>query len=158
MKQQLRHTLAGIVIMAALAIGTASMLRLAGPYVRNSQDALWIVPNALGPLWWIIASVLGWTGALLMFLYLIMNQQWSGLLLSRILIAAGLVCFGMAPLNSGWIPWGVMISSIGGCYVSFLIATDWCHRENKWQDLWIALTGWMRRKEDGRARHRSIAG
>jgi len=155
----MRHTIMGACAVVAVTLGYAALLRWAPPHAvqvsQNSQDALWALPNALGAWWWGIAAFFATMGALTMFLYMFMNQPFSGLLMSRIILMAAMVCFALTPLNSGWLPWGVMLASIGGFYASFLIATDWCNRQNKWHDLWAALT-WRKQGRDGNRQGRLL--
>lgn len=111
---------------------------------HEAQTALWYIPSQAGLLWWSICAVAAGTAALTMFLYLIMNQKFSGLLLSRMIITMSLVCFALVPLNSGWLPWGVLLASFGGLYASFLIATNWCDRHDKWE---VLMSIFRRRQE-----------
>lgn len=111
----------------------------------NAQDILWSLPATLGNTWWLICAAFAVPAGMGMFLYMIMNVPFSGLLLARMIIVASMVCFALAPLNSGWIPWGVLFASVGGLYATFLIASDWCGRENKWHD----LGAWVRKQIHG---------
>ena len=108
----------------------------------SAQDLLWALPNKLGNAWWLLCAAFSAPASLGMFLYMAMNQPFSGLLLARLVIVASLVCFSLVPLNSGWLPWGVLLASIGGAYATFLIVTDWCGREHIWHD----LGAWVRRR------------
>lgn len=107
---------------------------------HEAQDALWYIPNHIGRLWWVIAAVSAACGAVTMFLYMIMNRAFSALLVARLLIVGSLVCFALIPLNSGWLPWGVMLGSVGGLMTAFLIATNWCERHDKAQ-IWWSIFG-----------------
>lgn len=115
----------------------------------NAQDALWGPANYLGHGWWYICSAIAGTAALTMFLYMIMNQKFSALLVSRVILTASMVCFTLIPLNSGWLPWGVLLAAVGCFYASFLIATDWCNRHDKWQVMRGILTGRKQEQHDG---------
>ncbi len=119
---------------------------------ENAQALLWYLPNALGHGWWYICAVIAGCAAVTMFLYMIMNEKFSGLLMSRTIMCGGLLCFALVPLNSGWLPWGVLLISIGALHASFLIATDWCNRQDKWQRVREILTG--RRKAQDAHQHR----
>ena len=116
----------------------------------NPQDLLWSIPNMLGHGWWYLCSALAFIAMLTSFLYLIMNEKLSALLLSRVLLCAGMVCFWLIPLNSGWLPWGVLLTTSGYALASFLIATNWCHRQDKWETFRAILTG--RKHADKRSR------
>ena len=100
--------------------------------MSNPQDLLWAFPTSMGNWWWVVCAVFSIVGATLCFLHLIMNERFSVVMLSRLLMTGGYIAIGMVPLNSGWLPWGVLLLSIGGCYTYFLIATNWCHRVDKW--------------------------
>ena len=97
----------------------------------NPQDLLWSIPSSLGNGWWLICSAFALPGAGLCFLYLIMNERMSVLVFSRLLMTGGLLAIGLVPLNSGWLPWGVLLLSAGGFCSYFLIATNWCNRHDK---------------------------
>ncbi len=118
----------------------------------TAQDLLWKIPGAMGHGWWYMCSAIATAATLTMFLYMIMNQRFSGLLISRVLMTGGMLCFALVPLNSGWLPWGVLLISIGALHASFLIATDWCNRHDKWQRVREILTG--RRKAQDAHSHR----
>lgn len=144
-------------MLLGLTLAYSALLRwLPDKFTQNAQDALWAIPTSMGPAWWMISSIFAGIGALTMFLYMIMNQPFSGLLVSRIILMGAMVCFALVPLNSGWLPWGVMLASVGGAYASFLIATNWCERQNKWRDLWGAIASIAVRRRD--RVHRSIVG
>ncbi len=118
----------------------------------NAQDLLWKIPGIMGHGWWYMCSAIATAATLTMFLYMIMNQKFSGLLISRVLMTGGMLCFALIPLNSGWLPWGVLLISTGALHASFLIATDWCNRQDKWQRVREILTG--RRKAQDAHQHR----
>jgi len=99
----------------------------------SAQALLWGIPNYFGHGWWYLCSGISLAAAMTMFLYMIMNEKASALLAARVMIWLGLICFSLVPLNSGWVPWGVLIMSCGMLYTSFLIATDWCTRHDKWR-------------------------
>jgi hypothetical protein len=101
----------------------------------NAQEALWYPITVIGPGWWLLCSAFALPAAVLLFLTMIMNEKMSALLLSRVLILGSLVCFGLIPLNSGWMPYGVMFASVGGLLTTVLIATKWCDRTDKWEVL-----------------------
>lgn len=107
----------------------------------NPQELLWAVPSAVGNWWWVVCGVLAITAAILCFLYLIMNERFSAVIFSRVLMTGGYIAIGMTPLNSGWLPWGVLLLSAGGAYTYFLLATNWCMRHDKWS----IIRGWMNR-------------
>ena len=111
---------------------------------QSAQDLLWYVPAMLGHGWWYICSAMALASALTWFLYLIMNERMSPLLVARMTICFGMVAFALVPLNSGWLPWGVMITTSGVFYSGFLIATNWCHRVDKWASLRGLFTGYKR--------------
>ena len=104
------------------------------------------VPHTIGHRWWYLAcAAIALAACLTSFLFMIMNEKFSELLLSRVIICGGMLCFALVPLNPGWLPWGVMLTSAGYLFAAFLIATDWCHIENKWAHVRSILTG--RKKE-----------
>lgn len=112
----------------------------------NPQDALWQLPNALGNSWWLICAMFSLPAAALMMLKLIINEPLSLLTISRTVIVASLVAFGMTPLNSGWLPWGVLLASVGGFMAAVLLTTGWCNRADQRirtlpRVLWQWLTG-----------------
>ncbi len=98
----------------------------------DPQELLWRIPNMMGHGWWYMISGIATAAALTVFLYMIMNERFSALLVARSLLAGAMVCFALIPLNSGWLPWGVLLASAGSLYSGFLIATDWCTRHDKW--------------------------
>jgi hypothetical protein len=112
---------------------------------EDAQSFLWYVPNLLGHGWWYICSAMGLVGSLTWFLYLIMNEKFSALLLSRMLIGMGMFMIGLIPLNWGWVPWGVLFITAGCFYAAVLVATGWCHRQDKWATLATTFTPrWLR--------------
>ena len=119
----------------------------------NPQDLLWALPNLMGHGWWYMCSGLAAAALLTIFLYMIMNERFSSLLVARAMLAASMLCFALVPLNSGWIPWGVLLACTGSLYTAFLIATDWCHRHDKWQTVWNILTGRKRAPDAQRHYH-----
>lgn len=119
----------------------------------NPQELLWKLPNIMGHGWWYMCSAIATAAVLTIFLYMIMNEKFSGLLMARTLLAAGMLCFALVPLNSGWIPWGVLLASIGSLYSAFLIATDWCHRHDKWETVRAILSGRKRAADAQRHYH-----
>jgi hypothetical protein len=118
----------------------------------DAQALLWSLPNYLGNGWWYICSGISLAAAMTMFLYMIMNEKASALLAARVMIWLGLICFSLVPLNSGWVPWGVMIISMGALYTSFLIATDWCIRHDKWR---VIRDMFSRQQERHAGQHRN---
>ena len=110
----------------------------------DPQELLWRLPNMLGHGWWYMCSGIATAALLTIFLYMIMNEKFSGLLVARSLLALSMLCFALIPLNSGWLPWGVLLLSAGGFYSYFLIATNWCNRHDKWDIMrgwWLKLVG-----------------
>lgn len=113
----------------------------------NPQDALWQIPSELGSIWWIICAIFALPAAALMLIRLIINEPVSLLTITRCVIVASLVMFGMVPLNSGWIPWGVLLASVGGLMASILLVTDWCNRTDGAslpRAIWQWVTSWKR--------------
>jgi hypothetical protein len=106
----------------------------------NAQDALWYLPNALGHGWWYIVSGISAAALLTIFAYMIVNERFSRLLVARVLLAGSMLCFALVPLNSGWIPWGALLASLGCLHTAFMIATNWCERHDKWQRMREILT------------------
>lgn len=109
----------------------------------NAQDALWSVPTDMGNLWWLICAAFALPAAILMTVKLIINEPFGLLTVSRAVIVGSLVAFGMAPLNSGWIPWGVLMASVGGLMAAALIATGWCTRKDQSISLSQAVWRWI---------------
>ena len=91
----------------------------------NAQELLWYVPNLLGNRWWVLCSVFAMPGAVLCFLYLVMNEPMSITLISRLLRMGGLISLGLTPLNSGWIPWSALLLAAGCCMSFVLSAIGW---------------------------------
>ena len=110
----------------------------------SPQDALWTIPNGFGATWWIVCSALAAPAALIMFVTMVMRHPFSALLVARVLIVGSLVCFAAIPLNSGWLPWGVLLASAGGLMAAILIATGWCEREDQSLTIAAALGRWVR--------------
>ena len=111
---------------------------------ENPQELLWAIPSATGTGWWLVCSAFALPGAGLCFLYLIMNERMSPLVFGRLMMTGGLIAIGLVPLNSGWLPYGVLLLSAGGFYSYFLIATNWCGRHDKWDIMrgwWLKLVG-----------------
>jgi hypothetical protein len=121
----------------------------------NAQDLLWFIPNLLGNWWWVVCAIFALPGAVLCFLYLIMNERFTIIILSRAIMSGGLVLIGMTPLNSGCLPWGVLLLSTGGCLAYFLLATNWCAHPDKWSIIraWIRSVG--HRQHDNNPGHRA---
>lgn len=119
----------------------------------DPQELLWRIPNMLGHGWWYLCSGLATAALLTMFLYMVMNERFSALLVARSLLLGSMLCFALLPLNSGWLPWGVLLASAGCLYSAFLIATDWCHRQNKWARV-LQILGLRRREQDAHQRTR----
>lgn len=116
----------------------------------NPQDALWQIPTELGNVWWLICAAFSLPAATLMLLKLIINEPLSLLTISRTIIVASLVAFGMAPLNSGMVPWGVFLASVGGFMASILLATGWCNRaDQRLRTLPRVLWHWLTGRERG---------
>lgn len=109
----------------------------------NAQEALWALPTELGNLWWLVCAAFALPAAVLMLLKLIINEPFGLLTVSRSIIVGSLVAFGMAPLNSGWIPWGVLMASAGGLMAAVLIATGWCTRKNQSASLSRIVWNWI---------------
>ncbi len=110
----------------------------------SAQDALWHVPNYFGDAWWLASALMAGVAAFIMFATMILHHPFSALLVARILIVGSLVAFAMAPLNSGWVPFGVMLASAGGLMASILIATGWCERPDQSLTIGRALLRWLR--------------
>ncbi len=119
---------------------------------QTAQDALWYFPTVLGPTWWLICSAFALPAAVLLFLAMIMNEDFSALLVGRLMIMGSLVCFSLLPLNSGWLPFGVMFASVGGLWTTILIATKWCDRTDKWEVL-RRLASFQRERPTTSAHH-----
>lgn len=113
----------------------------------NAQDALWLLPTELGTLWWLICAAFALPAASIMLLKLIINEPFGLLTVSRSVIVGSLVAFGMAPLNSGWIPWGILMASVGGCMAAVLLATGWCNRPNPSASLSRTVWNWISRPQ-----------
>ena len=110
--------------------------------MSNAQDVLWSLPSHLGPLWWVICTLFAGPAATMMVLYMIMRHPFNALMVSRLMILGSLITFALIPLNSGWLPWGVMLASVGGLLTTFLIASHWCERAHPWRDVLQWLQGW----------------
>ena len=107
------------------------------------QEWLWYIPNLFGPWWWIACAIPAAIAAALMFVTAIMRHPADMLFGARMLIVAGLVSFACVPLNSGWLPWGALLSSMGALLASILIATNWCERPDKSLTVTVALWRWL---------------
>lgn len=109
----------------------------------TAQELLWWLPSQMGNGWnWAVAAFAG-PAVILMTLWMIVGHRWDALLFSRLLMLGSFVCFALTPLNSGWLPWGALLASIGGLLTSVLIATNWCGREDKALKMHTALGRWM---------------
>lgn len=134
------HIGVGAASLLFLALGTAGLFFwLPAHYAGSAQDAVWAIPAFFGATWWVIGGVIGGIGAITMFLFMVMNQPFSALLLSRIIIMVAMALSALVPLNSGWLPWGWMLSQIGGCLAALLLATNWCERPHPWRDVASAV-------------------
>lgn len=111
----------------------------------NAQDAVWFVPNLFGSWWWVICAVPAAIAAALLFVTMVMNHPFDLLLVARIMVVGSLVSFACAPLNSGWVPWGILLASNGGLLTSILLATKWCERPDKSVTIPVALWRWAAR-------------
>lgn len=109
----------------------------------DAQDALWHIPTEMGGAWWLICAIFALPAATAMLLKMIINEPLSLLTVSRVIIAGSLVAFGMSPLNSGWIPWGVLLASIGGAMAAILIATGWCNMKSQNMPFQHRVRQWM---------------
>lgn len=97
----------------------------------SPQDFLWSLPTSLGVGWWLMCSALAIPAAGVMLIKLVVNEPFNMLTLTRAVIVCSFVAFGLVPLNSGWLPWGVLLASLGGLMASLLLAVSWCHRPDK---------------------------
>lgn len=95
------------------------------------QQLLWECPTFFGRIWWLVCACFAGPACILILAYMVHNQKWGALLISRLLVMVGLLCFSVTWLNSGFLPWGVLLVSIGGCMSSAMIATDWCNRPDQ---------------------------
>lgn len=115
----------------------------------SAQDLLWWLPSHMGDNWnWLVAAFAA-PAVILMTLWMIVGHKWDALLLSRLLMLGAFVCFALAPLNSGWLPWGALLASMGGLLTSVLIATNWCGREDKELKMHTALGRWALARLEG---------
>ena len=111
--------------------------------MMTAQDLLWMIPSACGGWWNVLVSALAAPACVITFLWMVHGQRWSSLLFARLLMLGGFVCFALIPLNSGWLPWGALLTSAGGLLTSVLIATDWCNRPDKTVKMHTALGRWL---------------
>jgi hypothetical protein len=121
----------------------------------SAQDLLWSVPNFVGDWWWVACAIFAFPAALLCFLYLIMNEKFTIVILSRAILSGGMMLIGLTPLNSGCLPWGVLLVSTGGCLAYFLLATNWCAHDDKWAIVKAWIRGGGHRQHDNNPGHRA---
>jgi hypothetical protein len=107
------------------------------------QEMLWWLPSTLGNGWnWIVAAMAA-PACVLMLLWMVIGHDWTALLFARLVMLGSFVCFALAPLNSGWLPWGALLAAAGGLLTSVLIATNWCERTDKTVKMHTALGRWL---------------
>jgi len=106
------------------------------------QDTLWAFSNHFGDGWWLLCAAFALPAAFIMLLKMVINEPFSALLVGRVFLMGGFLAFGVAPLNSGWMPIGVLLASIGGCVSAVLIATNWCARKDQSLTIPSALWKW----------------
>lgn len=95
------------------------------------QGALWAIVNGAGRWWDIVVGVIALSGAMALFVKLILYHPLDMLVISRVVIGIGLLLAFYSTLNSGWlkISWALLVI---GCFMStVLIVTGWCHRADK---------------------------
>jgi hypothetical protein len=115
----------------------------------SAQDALWFVPSQLGPWWTGAVGLIAAAASVLMFLTMVLRHPFNALLVARVLMLGGSICFAMTPLNSGWQPWGALFASSGVLMTSLLIATDWCNRPDQALRVHTAIWRWSMRLVHG---------
>lgn len=109
------------------------------------QETLWAFSNHFGQSWWLMCSAFALPAAFIILLKMVINEPFSTLLVGRVFLMGGFLAFGIVPLNSGWLPIGVLLASIGGFISAILIATGWCVRSGEILSL---IAGTVRRATD----------
>lgn len=112
----------------------------------DAQTALWALPSRLDDIWWLVCAAFALPSAMMILVKMVINEPINLLTTSRVVIAGSLFFFGMVPLNSGFIPWGVLLACVGGFMTTTLIATGWCHREDQSLTVSRAIWNWLRCK------------
>lgn len=119
------------------------------------QDTLWSFSNHFGDGWWLVCAGFALPTAFIMLLKMVVNEPFSALLVGRVFLMGGFLAFGVVPLNSGWLPIGVLLASVGGFISAILIATGWCDRKDKSVNMAQAMWAWAMSHQD-RNRDREI--
>ena len=109
----------------------------------SPQDTLWAFSNHFGNSWWLVCSAFALPAAFIMLLKMVINEPFSSLLVGRVFLMGGFLAFGVTPLNSGWLPIGAMLVSMGGLISAVLIATNWCSREDTSVSMPRAIYRWV---------------
>jgi len=131
---------------AAFCLIAAALFAAGVEYLPSDfhwQDALWGPPSAMGNGWWVMVGLIAAVSAAIHFLFLVMNQKFSALLVARMAIFVGIVMLALSPLNSGWLPWAALTFAVSTLLTGFLIATDWCNRQTPWRDGARMVGGWL---------------
>lgn len=106
------------------------------------QELLWSLPTELGWRWYAIWGAVALVAAVIMFFTMIMHQEFSALLVARVLLGVGLLLIPLCTLQPGYQPWVPVFYSTGGLLTAVLIATRWCEREDKGRTVGRALWRW----------------
>ena len=116
----------------------------------SAQEALWNLPNQLGGWWWLLCSAMAIPAAVMIMVRMVINEPFSLLTTARTLIAASMFAFGMIPLNSGFLPWAVLLTTAGGLLSSILIITNWCNRPDQSLNALQTIWRWITTRKNGR--------
>ena len=109
----------------------------------SPQDTLWAFSNHFGNSWWLVCSAFALPAAFIMLLKMVIHEPFSSLLVGRVFLMGGFLAFGVVPLNSGWMPIGAMLVSVGGFVSAVLIGTGWCERKDKSISMPMAIWNWV---------------
>lgn len=109
------------------------------------QDALWAFVNGCGRWWDVVFAVIAVIASVGLFVIVILRQRFSMLLLSRSLVALGLLLSGMIPLNSGWTKISLALLILGCSLSTFLLSTRWHKREHPGLEVRQEFGDWLYR-------------
>lgn len=110
------------------------------------QEILWALPTAMGWRWYALWGALAVTGAGIVFFKLILDHEFSALLVGRVIMGVGAILIPLSALQSGWQPWIPAFYAVNVFLMGVLIGTGWCEREDKSLTVRVALWRWAVRQ------------
>jgi len=111
--------------------------------MNSWQELLFAVPSQLGWVWNLILSVGSFSAAAVMFFTMILHHDLDALWGSRVTLGMALLTRAFVTLQPGLAPWSDALFVIGALWSTLLIATGWCHREDKSVPMWRAILRWV---------------